>query len=283
MDILAPDEANFEHLKQVDTNIQPYIKNMSRVLTNSIEILISDSFNKAIEIHSHLPHLQFPLSKWIRYHHVSEQQFFKILKNTTFENFPALIENLVFIDKLKNLEHINPFVLSYCFTDDAQSIISKKFDYSEFKNILINKFVEKIPSYKGTVNSFALSEIVKISLSINQEEQNIFKKLTKEQLNTFLSKSFNNDYAFSLFDSQQEILRIFNIPITEYLKSSQNNPIIEHLIQEISILDPFDNSKFPTLYPNEVQLIQSLKPKHDFIVLENQLPEKNVKIKQPKI
>lgn len=184
---------------------------------------------------------------------------------------------------MKNLKHINPFVLSYCFTDDAQSIISQKFDYSEFKNILINKFVEKIPSYKGTVNSFALAEIVKISLSINQEEQNIFKKLTKEQLNTFLSKSFNNDYTFSLFDSQQEMLKTFQIPITEYLKSSKNNPVVEYLIQEIFILDSFDNSKFPTLYPNEVQLIQTLKTKHDFLVLENQLPEKNLKIKQPKI
>lgn len=108
MDILAPDETNFDHLKQVDTNIQPYIKNMSRVLTNSIEILISDSFNKAIEIHSHLPHLQFPLSKWIRYHHVSEQHFLKILKNTSSENFPALIENLVSIEKFKTHQ-------SFCF------------------------------------------------------------------------------------------------------------------------------------------------------------------------
>lgn len=250
MDILAPDETNFDHLKQVDTNIQPYIKNMSRVLTNSIEILISDSFNKAIEIHSHLPHLQFPISKWIRYYHISEQQFLKILKNTTPENFPALIDNLVHVDKIKDTQHINPFIFSYCFTEDAQSIINNKYDLLKFQKQLVEKLIEELPSYKSTVSTFAFAEIVKISLHLHQESQHLFSVISEQQADDLFSKALKNDYTYSLVD---------------------------FFIQKVSSIEPFNNTIFPTLYPNEVQLVQKLKNKHDCLVLENKLPEKNSK------
>ena len=283
MDILAPDEANFDHLKQVDTNIQPYIKNMSRVLTNSIEILISDSFNKAIEIHSHLPHLQFPISKWIRYYHISEQQFLKILKNTTPENFPALIDNLVHVDKIKDTQHINPFIFSYCFTEDAQSIINNKYDLLKFQKQLVEKLIEELPSYKSTVSTFAFAEIVKISLHLHQESQHLFSVISEQQADDLFSKALKNDYTYSLVDSQQEFFKTLQIPIENYLKSSQKNSLVDFFIQKVSSIEPFNNTIFPTLYPNEVQLVQKLKNKHDCLVLENKLPEKNSKTKQPKI
>ena len=59
--------------------------------------------------------------------------------------------------------------------------------------------------------------------------------------------------------------------------------MVEFFIQKVSSIEPFNNTIFPTLYPNEVQLVQKLKNKHDCLVLENKLPEKNSKTKQPKI
>lgn len=282
MDILAPDSANFDHLIQVDTNIQPHIKSMSRILTNSIEIMIIDSFQHAIDIHSQLPHLNFPVSQWVRYLPLHEPKVLTILKNTTPENLPSLIEEITTIQPLKNTKQINPFILDIVLSPEAKNILSSKCDYDLFQKSLISTFVQKLPSYKGLVSSFAFAEIAKIDDKLSNESREIFQQINNDDLNQFFSRTFKNDFVYTLFNNQDEFLKFFNVPIHDYLKSSRHNHILEAFVDKCSSINALTDD-FPTLYPNEVQSISNMTKKHKILILEEKLPIKNISGKKNKI
>lgn len=282
MNILAPDSANFDHLIQVDTNIQPHIKNMSRILTNSIEILMIDSFQHAIEIHSQLPQLHFPISQWIRYLPIHEPKFLTILKNTPSENLPNFIEEITNVVPLKNTKKTNPFVLNLIFSPEAQNILKNKCDYDLFEKSLISTFVEKLPTYKGLVCSFAFAEIAKIDDKISHESREIFKQINTEDLNKFLSRAFKNDFMYSLFNNQDEFFQFFNVPINDYLKSAHHNHVLETFVDKCSLLHAL-NDEFPTLYPHEVKKVIDMTKEHKNLILQEKLPIKNLSSRKNKI
>lgn len=283
MNILAPDEANFDHLIQVDKNIQPHIMNMTRILSNSIEILVIDSLNRAIEIHSQLPHLDFPVSQWISYTPVHQEKLLKILSHTPGENLPTFIQNIISVKPSKLYPNKNPFIFSYLFNEEAQSIISQKYDYSKFQRLLLTHFMKELPKFQYIVNTFAFSELFKIDSLILPENKEIFNQLSDEHLEHFFFKAFKNESTYAAFDKQQRFFNYFDIQIVDYLQSNRSNPLIEKFIEKCVAIDPFNNSEFPTLFPEEIKLIQKLKTEHDFLVLNSKMPEKNIKSKPSKI
>jgi hypothetical protein len=283
MNILEPDEANFDRLIQLDKNIQNHIKNMNRILSNSIEILILDSLERAINIHSQLSYLNFPISQWISYIPIHQEKLLKILSNTPSENLPMLIDNIVNVRTSKLNPNKNPFVLSFFLNKEAQSIIEKKYNYSEFQNILLTKFIKKLPTYQGFHNTFAFAELFKIDSFILPENKSIYNQLSKEHLENFFFKAFKNDMVYSVFDRNESFFNYFSIDIVKYLQSNNNNPVIEKFIEQCFTIDPFNNTKFPTLLPEEINIIKKLKIQHDFLVLNSKIPEKNIKYKSSKI
>lgn len=280
MDILAPDHVNFDHLIQIDKNIQPYIKNMKMILSNGIEILINDSFKCAIEIHSQLPHLSFPLSQWLAYIPAAQEKkaIFQILSQTSVDNLPDFIHNIVNVAPMKLLPDTHPFTISYFLSDTAQKIISKKMNYSDFQHLLINSFAKNLHNYKGKMATFAFAELFKIAPLILPEHKDLFQQISDKHIQDFFHHVFRNDYVYSVFDDKNKsFFTYFSIDLFSYLTSDKSNYIIDKFIEKCVLIDPLKNNDFLTLFPEEIITIQTLKKQHDFLVLDSQIVKKNIK------
>lgn len=286
VDILAPDEVNFKYLKQIDKNIQPYIVNMKDILHNGLYMLISDSFQRAIKIHSKLPDLPFPFSQWHKYMFLQTNVILNIFENVPAKNYPSLIENLTNIEcikwdkELRENEFFNPFLINYFFSYESQSIIKRKNqNFAEFQKKLLTSFVEKIPSYKRETAMFAFVELTKIQKFILPENQMVFNSLTNDQLDTFLNSVFHNSYTNEnvnkkIFDKQY----LYN-----YLNSSQKNNVLEYFIEKVGAIDPSNNKIFLTLALDEINEIQGLRKIHNYLTLKNNLNSKFEELKPIKI
>lgn len=290
MDLLAPDEANFNHLLQVDINIKPHINNMKKILSNSIEILIADSLSRAVEIHAQIPHLHFPFSKWSKYKQLDNTTILAVLGNMPIENYPQLIHDCVNVAPVKYFSEgdtiYNPFILRTLLSSQSKTIISSKGEsFSTFQKDLLQAFVTKIPSYTKETALFAFIELTHFHEAILPENQIIFKQLSSPQLDKFLSYSFNNSFILeTFFDKNNKFFEPLCSGFYDYLKSPNQNVIFDYLSEKIAVLDAFSNQVFPSLFPDEIEKIQRLKKEHEFLVLvlDNKLPSK-AKSKQPKI
>lgn len=296
MNILEPDETNFNHLIQVDKNIKPYINNMKKILTNSIEILIADSFDRAIHIHSFLTSLDFPFSQWSKYRELQPHQIIKIFNNIPEENYSKLFENCVNVFPViwngeeQNLNFYNPFIIKTLFSLEAQSIMkSKGANYSNFQHDFLQVFVKNIPSYKNETAMFAFIELTHFFKDILPENQSIFNQLDDKVLNKFLSNVFNNNYTYYIRDDVSNKL-ISNKFFTNqcngffnYLDSSHSNKVFDHLSHNLCRSEYIENNLYHTLFPEEIRRIQDSKKEHDFLVLDNKLQKKSLQSKKMKI
>lgn len=281
MSILTPDENNFKHLQQVDKNIQPYINNMKKVLTNSIEILISDSFDRAIHIHSFLPSLDFPFSEWSKYQELSPHKIIKIFDKIPEENYLELFNNCVNVipvtwNEKQDSTLYNPFIIKTLFSSEAKNIIlSKGLDYSKFQHDFLESFVKKIPSYKNETAMFAFIELTNFYKDILPENQSVFNQLNDKDLNKFLSYVFKNNFTYYIKNDMKNMFFSNKCKgFFEYLESSHSNKVFDHLSHSLCLVESIENNSYPTLFPDEIERIQKSKKEHDFLVLDNKLSSK---------
>ena len=288
MDILAPDEKNFNHLSQVDINISPYIKNMQKILSNSIDILISDSLDRAIETHSHLPHLHFPFSLWSKFKKLEKDKILSILNNIPIENYSHLITNCVNVVAVKHFEKndniYNPFIISTLLSDESKDIITTKGqNYSEFQHNLLQTFVEKIPSYSKETALFAFIELSLFYHYVLPENESIFNQLNEKTLDHFLDNVLNNDYTYYIkYEMHNKFFSYKAKGVFSYLKSSHKNKIFDHFTSKVCCLEPDKINLYPILLWDEITNITNLKKEHDFLVLDNKFKHK-LKTKSLKI